>query len=119
MDEARARKLIDQERTRIGALVDELKAEGITTQSESEQISELANHPQHEADLGSETFEREKDFSLLESLEAELADLANALRKIDEGSYGICEACGKEIPAERLEAVPAARFCIDDAKARA
>jgi RNA polymerase-binding transcription factor DksA len=113
MDEARARKLIDQERSRIGYLVDELKSEGITTMSESEQSGE-SSHPQHEADLGSETFEREKDFSLLESLEGELADLATALRKVDEGTYGICEACSKPIPAERLEAVPAARFCIDD-----
>src|ERR1043166_9111568 len=105
MDEVRARKLIDQERSRIGYLVDELKSEGITTESESEQAGE-ANHPQHEADLGSETFEREKDLSLLESLEAELADLALALRKVDEGTYGVCEACGKPIPTERLEAVP-------------
>src|ERR1041384_5544987 len=118
MDEARARKLIDQERTRIGALVDELKAEGINTQSESEQVSELANHPQHDADLGSETFEREKDLSLLESLEVELADLAAALKKLDDGTYGICEACGKPIGDERLEALPAARFCIEDQQRR-
>ena len=118
MDEERARKLVDQERERIGALVEGLQAEGITTQSESEQVSELANHPQHDADLGSETFEREKDLSLLESLEVELADLAAALKKLDDGTYGICEACGKPIGDERLEALPAARFSIEDQQRR-
>ena len=114
MDVDRARKLIDHELARVHSLVDELRAEGLTTQSEQEQVSELASHGQHEADMGSETFEREKDISLLESLEAEVADLEAALRKVDEGTYGICEACGKRIPTERLEAMPATRFCVED-----
>lgn len=41
-----------------------------------------------------------------------LADVEHALARIDEGSYGICEACGAEIPVERLRAVPAARLCV-------
>lgn len=65
-------------------------------------------------DQGSEIFEREKDLSLLGSLEGELSDLESALGRIDDGSYGACESCGKPIPAERLEAVPATRFCADD-----
>ena len=64
------------------------------------------------ADVASETFEREKDFSILEQVEAELADVERALRRIDDGSYGKCEACGSEIGDDRLEAMPAARFCI-------
>lgn len=114
MDEARARELIGKEKERIQALVREREAEGITTQAEGEQLSELADYDQHQAELGTETFEREKDFSLLEQLEAELDDLDYALRKLDEGTYGTCEACGKEIPAERLEAVPGARLCVED-----
>jgi RNA polymerase-binding transcription factor DksA len=114
METQRARELVQKERERIEALVRELEAEGITTEAEGEQISELAAYDQHQADIGTETFEREKDFSLLEQLEAELDDLARALRKLDEGTYGICEACGDEIPAERLEARPGARFCVKD-----
>ena len=38
----------------------------------------------------------------------------HALKRIDEGSYGTCEACGKAIGDDRLEALPAARFCLDD-----
>jgi RNA polymerase-binding transcription factor DksA len=114
MDSERARELITRERARIEALVREREAEGISNEPEGEQLSELAAYDQHQADIGTETFEREKDFSLLEQLEAELSDLDRALRKVDDGTYGRCEACGKEIPAERLEAMPGTRFCVDD-----
>jgi len=114
MDADRARDLITKERARIEALVREREAEGISAEPEGEQLSELAAYDQHQADLGTETFEREKDFSLLEQLEAELDELDRALRKVDEGTYGRCEACGKEIPAERLEAMPGTRLCVED-----
>ena len=58
---------------------------------------------------------REKDFSLLEQLEAEIGDLDAALRKVDEGTYGICEVCGRPIEPERLEALPGTRTCIERA----
>ncbi|MDQ3945258.1 MAG: TraR/DksA C4-type zinc finger protein [Actinomycetota bacterium] len=114
IDSQQARELIEAERVRIEALVREREAEGITREAEGEQFSELASHDQHQADLGTETFEREKDFSLLEQLEAELDELDRALRKLDDGTYGICEACGEPIPPERLEALPGARFCVKD-----
>ena len=114
MEEQKARELIESEQARIQALIREREAEGITTEPEGEQFSELAAHDQHQADLGTETFEREKDFSLLEQLEAELDELDRALSRLEDGTYGVCEACGEPIPAERLEAVPAARFCVKD-----
>jgi len=115
MDAEHARELIVSERTRLETLIRDRESEtGIGSESEAASISELASNNQHQGDLGTETFEREKDFSLLEQLEAELDDLDHAVRKVDEGTYGICEACGKEIPAERLEAMPGARFCVED-----
>ncbi len=114
MEKDTARKLIESERARIEALVREREAEATTSETEGEQFSELAAHDQHQADLGTETFEREKDFSLLEQLAAELDELDRALRKLDDGTYGICEACGEEIPPERLEALPGAPFCVKD-----
>ena len=113
MDDTQARRLIGHERGRIEQLMREREAEGLG-ESEAEGMSELSSHDQHQADLGTETFEREKDFSLLEQLEAELNDLDHALRKLDEGTYGKCEACGKDIPGERLEALPGARLCVED-----
>lgn len=118
MDPEHARELIESERERLQGLVREREAEGIGTQSESDQISELSSLDQHQGDIGTETFEREKDFSLLEQLEAEIDDLDTALRKVEEGTYGTCEICGTQISPERLEARPGSRTCIDHADAR-
>jgi RNA polymerase-binding transcription factor DksA len=118
MDAEHARQLIVKERERLEGLVREREVEGIGTESETESLSELSSLDQHQGDLGTETFEREKDFSLLEQLEAEIDDLDTALRKVDEGTYGSCEICGREIGAERLEAMPGTRTCIDHAGAR-
>ena len=119
MDAEHARELIVSERTRLETLIRDRESEtGIGSESEAASISELASNNQHQGDLGTETFEREKDFSLLEQLEAEIGDLDAALRKVDEGTYGTCEICGSEIDSERLEAVPGTRTCIEHAGAR-
>ncbi len=118
MDAEHARQLIVSEKERLEGLVREREAEGVGTQSETEQISELSSFDQHQGDIGTETFEREKDFSLLEQLEAEIGDLDAALRKIDDGTYGVCEICGKQIEPELLEAMPGTRTCIEHAGAR-
>jgi DnaK suppressor protein len=76
--------------------------------------AELSMVDQHPADVGSETFERDKEMSILYNVEAEMSDVDRALRRISEGNYGRCEACGRPIGAARLEARPAARFCIED-----
>jgi RNA polymerase-binding transcription factor DksA len=117
MDAEHARQLIVSEKERLEGLVREREAEGVGTQTENDQISELSALDQHQGDIGTETFEREKDFSLLEQLEAEIGDLDAALRKIDEGTYGICEICGKQIQPDRLEAMPGTRTCIEHAGA--
>ena len=89
-------------------------SEHLTTESETDSVSELSAHAQHQADLGTETFNRERDLSILEHIDAELSDVEHSLRRLDEGTYGTCEACGQPIGADRLEAMPAARFCVDD-----
>jgi DnaK suppressor protein len=50
--------------------------------------------------------------TLWTSSRQELADIAHALRRMAEGSYGTCELCGRTIPAERLESQPQARYCV-------
>lgn len=55
--------------------------------------------------------EYETHTAILKQLETQLLDVNDALQKIEEGKYGTCDKCGKEIEAERLGANPAARTC--------
>jgi RNA polymerase-binding protein DksA len=48
----------------------------------------------------------------------DLVEVRDALKRIDAGTYGKCEVCGREIDSARLDAVPATKYCIDDARAR-
>jgi RNA polymerase-binding transcription factor DksA len=113
MDTDLARQRLADERARLDGVRSTFDEEGLTRESESESLGELSSYDQHQADVGTETFEREKDLSILEQVEAELADVEHALRRLDDGTYGTCEVCGKAIPDDRLEAMPAARLCLE------
>ncbi|HEX2737488.1 MAG TPA: hypothetical protein VHP57_05065 [Acidimicrobiia bacterium] len=112
MESEEARRRVETEKQRVEALIDDLRGE-LGDESESEQLSELSAYDQHPADTATETFEREKDLSILGQLEAELAELQAALERIDAGTYGVDEVTGEPIPDERLDAVPAARTNVD------
>lgn len=58
------------------------------------------------------TYERERDLSLLENARTLLDQVDRALRKVAEGTYGVCESCGKKIEAARVKALPHASLCI-------
>jgi len=73
---------------------------------------------QNFADTSQVTAERGEVEALATSLQDTLADVENALSKLDEGGFGTCESCGQTISIDRLEAKPAARFCIDCASKR-
>lgn len=112
MNGDRARDRLAEEHSRLEAVREEYA--DLHEHSEQESVHELSNLAQHQADLGSDTFDRERDLSILEQVEAELAAVEAALRRLTEGTYGKCEACGKPIGDERLDATPAARFCVSD-----
>jgi len=67
----------------------------------------------HIADDASSLVERQTDMSLLQNLERELADIEQALARMDDGTYGVCEVCGKPIGEKRLRARPMATTCIE------
>ena len=69
------------------------------------------------ADAGTATFEREKDLSLVNNLQDLIQRIDKALARIDEGSYGLCERCGKPIEKARLKALPYASLCLKDKQA--
>ena len=110
MDLARARQRLGEERAHRQSLAQRLRRE----ESDPVESSELSKIDQHPAELGTETFERELELTTLMIVEAELKDIDDALRKLEQGNYGVCEACGKPIDPERLEAKPWARFCVTD-----
>jgi RNA polymerase-binding transcription factor DksA len=112
VDPEEARKRLQDEKSRVEGLIRNLKDE-LGDEGENDTLSELSDYDQHPADTASETFEREKDVSILERLEDELAELQAALERIDAGTYGIDEVTGEPIAPERLEAVPTARRNID------
>jgi RNA polymerase-binding transcription factor DksA len=70
------------------------------------------------ADAGTATFEREKDLSIEQNVRDLLQKIERALQKIDAGTYGICERCGKPIEKARIKALPYVDLCIKDAQAR-
>ena len=90
IDEEEARRRLLGERERVAGLIASLRDE-LGDTPERDEVGELAGYDQHPADLASETFEREKDLSILEGLEAELGELEAALHRIDDGSWGIDE----------------------------
>ncbi|RCW71869.1 TraR/DksA C4-type zinc finger protein [Saliterribacillus persicus] len=88
---------------------------GLEIEQNKETSSELSNYDNHPGDTGTELFEREKDIALNEHAEQEMKQIEEALNAIENGTYGICEQCGKDIPAERLIALPTTNRCITHA----
>ncbi|MCR3922592.1 MAG: TraR/DksA C4-type zinc finger protein [Firmicutes bacterium] len=76
----------------------------------TQELSVVDNHP---ADIASENYERAKDISLHEKNLLVLEQVNEALKKVEVGSFGVCENCGKPIIEERLDAVPYATYCLD------
>jgi DnaK suppressor protein len=112
MKKATARKRLEEERTRLQGIRDGLQRE--QEDATSETGGELSSFDQHPGDSGTETFEMEKNVSLRDQVEEELVEIEAAFQRLERGEYGRCQACGRPIGDERLEAMPAARFCVED-----
>lgn len=77
---------------------------------------DLSNMPIHMADLGTDNYEQEFALELMDSERKLLREIDNALERIEEGTYGICEGTGQPISKARLEAQPWAKYCVDYAR---
>jgi DnaK suppressor protein len=78
---------------------------------------ELADYDNHPADQGTETFMQEMDETTEVILDEELARVKEARQALEDGRYGVCVDCGKEIPAARLEVAPESTRCVEDQRA--
>ena len=112
MNKAKARKRLEEERERLQGIADDLQRE--REESVSDTGGELSSFDQHPGDSGTETFEMEKNVSLREQVDDELREIEAAFQRLERGTYGTCQACGRPIGDERLEAMPATRFCVED-----
>jgi RNA polymerase-binding protein DksA len=102
-------RLLD-ERARVQEALDYLHVENPGSMEDETQEIPSDNHP---ADVATITLDREIDYTLEENEERVLAAIDGALKRIDDGTYGICQTCGRPIAVERLEAVPYTTQCID------
>jgi DnaK suppressor protein len=115
VDLDRFRHELEGERDRLRAALASVNH----TESLTDETGDLATGPgDHPADNATDTYMRELDEGLEENAEHLLREIEGALGRIAEGTYGTCVVCGREIDAERLEAVPYATLCIDDKRAQ-
>ncbi len=114
VDTDRFREVLLKERTNVIAAIERLHEDnpGSLEEETGELVSGSADN--HMGDMATETFDREMDYTLQDNEEAVLSAIDGALRRIDEGTYGTCRICGRDIGEERLEARPWTDLCIDD-----
>lgn len=96
---------------RVGATTAELE-DRVRTPTGGESGGNLSNVPMHLGDVGTEVYTQELNATLLENETHIRDEVLAALDRVEAGTFGTCEACGKAIPVERLEALPYARHCV-------
>jgi DnaK suppressor protein len=101
-------------RDQLAAEADELRSD--ISRSENDIASRLTDATgdagDDQADAGAKTFEREHELALTENARELLAQTEHALERIEAGTYGTCESCGKAIGKARLQAFPRAVLCV-------
>ena len=107
---ARFKKLVEQERTRVLERLDAIGEE--ISDRTSNQSSGSQGYSNHMADIGSDAMGQEQAFMHASQGNEYLRRLDDALKRIETGTYGVCEDCESKIPVKRLEAYLAARYCV-------
>ncbi len=95
------------------AMVDSMAGVAQDTLRSRAEGSEASAFGMHQADAGSDAYDRDFALSLLSQEQDALYEIDQALKRIELGTYGICEMSGKPIPHARLEAIPFARFTVE------
>jgi RNA polymerase-binding protein DksA len=110
IDTEQFRERLLGERARVQEALDYLHEQHPGSMEDETQEIPSDNHP---GDVATFTLDREIDYTLEENEERVLAAIDGALERIDNGTFGICRACGQPIALERLEALPYTTQCID------
>ena len=109
------KELLLEKRREILKNVSEIEDEALK-KSRLDASGDLSSMPIHMADLGTDNYEQEFALGLMDSERKLLREIDDALERIEQGTYGICEGTGKQIPKARLEAQPWARYCVEYAR---
>jgi RNA polymerase-binding transcription factor DksA len=117
------RKLIEKEIETVHQDIDELKEGVLNSGNASESNVPDSVYSVHMADAGTDSHEKEKNFQFMVRENSYYQNLVSALKRIDNGTYGICKQCAEEpknlcstcplIPEDRLMAVPIATMCVE------
>lgn len=107
----RFKKLLEELRKKAVGSLGHLEKDTLN-QSQRDASGDLSGYTFHMADMATDNFDREFNLDLASSEQEILNQIDEALQKIKEGTYGICETCSKPISKKRLLAVPYTRLCI-------
>ncbi|HPS54751.1 MAG TPA: TraR/DksA C4-type zinc finger protein [Sedimentisphaerales bacterium] len=109
---AHFQKLLLKKRMEIIGSVNEMQDEALS-KSRTDACGDLSSVPIHMADLGTDNYQQEFSLGLVDSERKLLVEIYDALERIENGSYGICQKTGEPITKARLEAKPWAKYCIE------
>jgi DnaK suppressor protein len=85
---------------------------GALKTSRQDSAGDLSSMPIHMADIGSDNYEQEFSLGLMDSERKIVREIHEAIKRIQEGTYGICEGTGEPIPKMRLKGIPWTRYCV-------
>jgi DnaK suppressor protein len=105
------KKLLLDAKAGLEAEVEQLQRDNLN-RSQREFSGDLSGYSYHMADVGTDTFEREMELKIASEGSARMKDIDDALKRIEDKTYGKCEVCGEKIGQKRLTAVPYALLCI-------
>jgi DnaK suppressor protein len=111
VDTEKFRARLEEERARVLEAIENLRGEN--PGSLTEELGELSTADNHPGDVATGTYDRELEYALEDGEQVLLRRIERALERIEAGTYGRCARCGREIPVERLEARPWAKYDIE------
>jgi len=105
------KKLITKIREKV---LDDIKhiSEDTLKKSQKDAAGDISGYTYHMADVATDTYDREFSLGLASNERQSLYELEDAIKKIEEGTFGICEECKSPISKTRLKVVPFARLCV-------
>ena len=106
------RQILLEKLHQLNGDVDMIESEALR-KNRADATGDLSSMPLHMADMGSDTFEQDFTLGLMSSERKIVTEIVAALKRIQDGTYGICEGTGRPIPKARLEANPWARYCVE------